>query len=78
MARRFEKAKEYTEKYKKLLLPCKYCGNTEIVITSERSIFPPKDCWGVCCTTDKCNCTDIYTSVKRAIKEWNEINAKGE
>ena len=32
MAKRFEKAKEYTEKYKSELLPCKVCGNTDVRI----------------------------------------------
>lgn len=78
MAKRFEKAKEYTEKYASHLLPCKYCGNTNIVIVSDRTIFPkPKDVWGVCCSIDKCGCSGVHTSVRKAIQEWNEINRPG-
>lgn len=72
MSKRFEKAKEYTEKYKNKLLPCKYCGNKNILIVSDRTIFPPKDGWNVCCSTHNCDITATYTSVKEAIKRWNE------
>ena len=78
MARRFEKAKEYTEKYKSVLLPCRICGNKNIVIASDRSIFPPKDVWNVCCSTYACDCVCGYTSVKEAVKQWNEMQSKGE
>lgn len=71
MAKRFEKAKYYTQKYKSILKPCKYCGNTDIRIVSDRTMFPPKDGWSVCCMTDKCGCVGIYTSVKKAIELWN-------
>lgn len=32
MAKRFEKAKYYTEKYKDVLLPCKHCGNRKLLL----------------------------------------------
>lgn len=72
MAKRFEKAKEYTEKYKNILLPCRICGNKNIIIVSDRMIFPSKDAWSVCCSTHNCDCVGNYTSVKEAIKKWNE------
>lgn len=72
MAKRFEKAKEYTEKYRNELLSCKSCGNTDIRIVSDRTIFPPKDGWSVCCMTESCDCTGVYTSVKEAVKRWNQ------
>lgn len=75
MAKRFDKAKEYTKKYASHLLPCKYCGNTYIVITSDRTMFPkPKDVWCVNCSTNNCNCSGVHTSVRKAIQEWNELN----
>lgn len=72
MAKRFEKAKEYTEQYKDMLLPCKVCGNTDIRIVSDRMIFEKKDGWSVCCMTPNCDCTGIYASVKAAIRKWND------
>ena len=73
MAKRFEKAKYYTEKYKNILNPCKYCGNTDIRIASDRSILEkPCNTWSVVCTTPACDCTGEYTSVNEAIKHWNE------
>lgn len=72
MAKRFDKAKEYTEKYRHLLLPCRWCGNTDIRIVSDRMLFPPKDGWSVCCSTHACDCTSTYTSVREAIERWNE------
>lgn len=74
MAKRFEKAKEYTAKYKSVLAPCKYCGNTEIIITSERSIFENKNLWAVTCITRSCDFA-IDSNVKRAIQKWNERHA---
>ena len=73
MAKRFEKAKYYTEKYKSVLLPCKYCRNTDIRIVSDRTgvIGDTKDGWSVVCTTKSCDCTGVYTSVKKAIEAWN-------
>lgn len=76
MAKRFEKAREYTEKYKSMLLPCRICGNKNIVIVSDRTIFPPKDVWRVCCSTHACDCTRDYTSVKEAVNHWNEMQGK--
>ena len=73
MAKRFEKAREYTEKYKSLLLPCRICGNKEIIITSD--ILLSKYVWSITCTTKSC---DYYSdvSVKNAIKKWNERQSK--
>lgn len=79
MANRFKKAKEYTERYRGLLLPCCFCGNTDILIVSDRMIFPPKDGWFVACSTPKCDCTGTYSKVKDAIQRWNEMqNRKDE
>lgn len=73
MAKRFEKAMYYTEKYKSVLLPCKHCGNKEIVIASDRQAFGDnRNYWFVACSTHACDCTGDYTSVKAAIKRWNE------
>lgn len=79
MAKRFEKAREYTEKNKRVLLPCKYCGNTDIRIVSERTYeWNAKDGWSVCCSTHNCDFTIPYTSVKKAIEKWNENQQKKE
>ena len=76
MAMRFEKAKEYTQKYKNILQPCRHCGNTDIRIVSDRSIFVRKcNTWSVVCTTPGCDCTAEYTSVRAAVHAWN---SKGE
>lgn len=72
MAKRFDKAKEYTQKYKHMLLPCRYCGNTDIHIVSDRTIFDPYDVWYVCCSTRACDCTADFTSVQAAIRQWNK------
>lgn len=73
MAKRFEKAKEYTQKYKTLLRPCRYCKSTDIRIVSDRSIFGKKgNTWSVVCATPGCDCTGEYTSVRLAIKAWND------
>ena len=78
MAKRFEKAREYTNKYGSQLLPCRFCGNTDIHILSDRTIFPPKDGWVVSCTADTCgDCTATYTSVREAVRRWNEQQSKG-
>ncbi len=77
MAKRFKLAKKYTEKYKNVLLPCKYCGNKDVHITSERMVMnDPKNYWCVTCSTHACDCTNFYTSVKVAIKMWNERQQK--
>lgn len=77
MAKRFEKAKAYTEKYKSVLLPCRVCGNKDIRIESERTMTPgaTKNAWSISCSTEKCDCTKTYTSVKAAIARWNEMAA---
>lgn len=73
MSKRFEKAKYYTEKYKSILIPCKYCGCKDIQINSDRMAFGDnKNYWYVCCLTRGCDCTGFYTSVRQAIKRWNE------
>ena len=76
MAKRFEKARAYTEKYKNLLLPCRFCHNPDIRIVSDRGMFPPRDEWSVVCTTPKCHCTCGYTSVRAAIAAWNGSASK--
>lgn len=74
MARRFEKAKEYTERFKSVLLPCKHCGNTDIRVASDRMMFPkPKDGWSVCCATHACDSTGVYAKVMEAVNRWNEM-----
>lgn len=72
MSRRFEKAKEYTKKYGGMLLPCKYCGRVDIKIVSDRSLFPPRNVWGVCCPTPGCDCTGDHIKVIDAVNAWNE------
>lgn len=73
MAKRFEKAKEYTQKYKSVLLPCKYCKSDDIRITSERMAFGDnKNYWSVTCSTHACDCTHFYTRVTDAVQRWNE------
>lgn len=73
MAKRFEKAIYYTEKYKSILKPCKYCGSKDIHITSERMVMnDPQNYWCVSCSTHACDCTGFYTSVRKAIERWNE------
>ena len=75
MAKRFEKAREYTQKYGPMLKPCKYCGNTDIRVVSDRTLFPkPKDVWSVVCMTPRCNFTGSHTKVRDAVARWNEIN----
>ena len=76
MGKRFEKADEYTRKYKKDLLPCRACGSTDIRIVSDRELFPPRNVWGVVCTKKNCECTGTSTSVKDVIRRWNELNSK--
>lgn len=76
MSKRYEQAKQYTEKYKEVLAPCKYCGSIDIIITSERNLG--KNCWTVNCTTHACDCTAFCTSVKDAVKKWNAKHKRGE
>ncbi len=77
MARRHEMAKRYTEKYRDVLLPCKHCGNQEIVIVSERHLFGDnKVYWSVCCTSHACDCTGDYTRVRDAVNRWNEMQQR--
>lgn len=74
MAKRFEKAREYTEKYKNVLLPCKHCKSKEIIINSDRlPLYDNKNYWSVNCSTIGCDCTGFYTSVKEAVNRWNEM-----
>lgn len=72
MANRFERAKEYTKKYKSVLIPCKFCGGTELCITSDRTVFNPRNVWSVDCTCG--NCVYGLIKVKDAIKKWNDQN----
>lgn len=72
MANRFEKAKEYTAKYKSVLLPCKECGGSDIQIVSDRTLFNPRNVWSVDCTCG--NCTYGHNRVKDAIQRWNDLN----
>lgn len=73
MAKRFEKANAYTEKYKHLLQPCQECGNADIHIVSDKMgvIGDSRNGWSVVCTTPCCDCTQPFTSVKKAIEAWN-------
>lgn len=71
MSKRFELAKQYTEKYKDRLHPCKYCGNKDVRVVSDRQILGvPCDVWSVCCSTPYCDCTGSYRSVKDAVACW--------
>lgn len=70
MANRFEKAREYTKKFRPHLLPCRFCGSRTISIASDRMMS--KDGWFVCCTTKSCDCTATVSSVKEAVKLWNK------
>lgn len=72
MAKRFEKAKAYTQAYQHVLLPCRHCGSTDIRVLSDRTIFPPKDVWFVACSTPSCDCTASFSSVRRAVQRWNQ------
>ena len=77
MAKRFEKAKEYTKKYGPQLFPCRTCGNKDIRVVSDRMIFPAKDGWSVVCATASCDCTGIYPSARQAVARWNEMQGGG-
>ena len=72
MSKRFEKAVYYTEKYRSVICPCKYCGNKDIRIGSDREIFGNKEIWYVACMTPKCDSTGGSTSVIKEIKKWNK------
>ena len=86
MSKRFEQAKAYTKKYKDKLSPCRFCGNTDIRIASDReSVIVGTDrkaygtvrvryrnVWAVVCSTYRCDCTRNFTSVRKAIDHWNE------
>jgi hypothetical protein len=89
VSKRYEQAKTYTEKYKSQLKPCKWCGNTDIRITTDRLTVVTNDDrtisnarhkivngWSVVCSTPHCDCTGIYTSVRKAIERWNEMQSK--
>lgn len=76
MAKRFELAKKYTKQYQDSLLPCGVCGNTDVRVVSDRSIFGARDTWSVCCSTHGCDCTGPYTSVKEAVRRWNEMQER--
>lgn len=71
MAKRYELAIKYTEKYRSVLPPCRYCGNTDVRICTDRTIFgPSRNTWFVACQTPKCDCTDSFTRVKDAVSAW--------
>ena len=72
MANRFEQAKAYTKKYKSALVPCKFCKGTDLRITSDRTIFNPRNVWSVDCTCG--NCVYGLVRVKDAVARWNEVN----
>ena len=73
MANRFEKAKEYTQKHKNALLPCKWCHGTDIRINSDRQMFPkPRNVWSVDCSCG--NCVYGLPHIKDAISRWNAQN----
>lgn len=73
MAKRFERAREYTQKYKHLLHPCKWCDSYDIEIQSDRSIFSYQNIWNVVCTNCG-NCVCGEPKVKDAVKRWNDAN----
>ena len=73
MAKRFEMAKKYTEKYKSVLVACKFCNGSDICITSDRAIFNPRNVWSVDCSCG--NCVYGLDKVEDAVKRWNEQNA---
>lgn len=70
MSKRYALARQYTAKYKSMLKPCRYCGNTDIYILSDRTIYNPKNVWSVTCGTDHCDSVTADT-VKEAIDKWN-------
>lgn len=73
MAKRFEKAKQYTERDKVILQPCKNCGSTNILIipdTPDRTIFVSKNVWSVNCV-DCGNCVYGKSKVKDVVEKWN-------
>ena len=90
MSKRFEQAKAYTEKYRDKLSPCRYCGNTDIRIASDRESVVVgvdrkagtarvryRNVWCVVCSTDHCDCSKEFTSVRKAVEHWNEKQNKG-
>lgn len=75
MAKRFETAKKYTEKYKDVLVACRFCKGKDLRITSDRTIFNPRNVWSVDCACG--NCVYGLIRVKDAVKRWNETNSCG-
>lgn len=73
MAKRFDRAREYTQKYKHLLYPCKHCNGHNIGIESDRIFFPPQNVWNVVCA-DCGNCVCGITKVRDIVKRWNDSN----
>lgn len=72
MSKRFELAKQYMEKYKDALRPCKHCGSTDIRVVSDRSCFDSRhNYWSVVCSTPKCDCTGVFRSVQETVERWN-------
>lgn len=77
MSKRYDLARKYTHKYKNILNPCKYCGNPEIVITTDRGLFVGKYSWSVNCSTTGCDYVSD-TSIKKAVAKWNEKHNRAE
>lgn len=69
-----KKAEDYTEKYKNELKPCAKCGSEDLQVVHSISLYPKtRDTWYVKCNSCKFR-TVAYSSVKRTVTRWNEIN----
>lgn len=69
-----KKAEDYTKKYEKEICPCGNCGSTDVQIVYSLSLYPKtRDTWYVKCNSCKFR-TVAYSSVKRTVTRWNEIN----
>ena len=66
MAKRFERARRYTEKYREKLKACYHCGWTGMTI--EADLLLGKPVWSVTC---QCGNYAWDSSVKRAVEKWN-------
>lgn len=71
MAIRFQKARQYTEKYRGQFVSCKFCGNTDIRIWTETETFGGKPYWTVCCMTPCCDAIRV-DKIRDAVRNWNE------
>ena len=84
MSKIYEKTRTLSKKYKDKLLPCKYCGNANIVIALDRESIPfinpdgkrdsrgTRYVWYVACSTRACDCGPSFSCVKKAVAAWNE------